>query len=170
MIAAILAIAFFSPLAFIYGRYRARHLKAAAGTLSSRLAALLPIPALFLVCAIVAVIFEREKSVNALRDLSGQAPTSALDTGNGVADFALRVARWIGEAELILFMVAVPFILGAMFAATLLVLDARGTIVLPPPAPPEPDDLPTQRARLAQDGPRDRTKGHANEESERDVR
>ena len=150
MIAAILAVVFFSPLAFIYGNYRARHLKAAAGTLRSRLGALIPIPALFLVCAIIAVIFEHEKGVAQRLALQGIAhPGSLLDTGNGVTDFLLRLARWIGELELILFMVAVPFIMGAVVAAVLLVLDARGSIVLPLPAPPEEPVPPTQRARLA---------------------
>ncbi len=150
MIAALVAIVFFLPLAFIYGRYRARNLKAAAGTLRSRLASLIPIPALFLVCAIIAVIFEREKSAADRLALQGIAhPGSVLDTGNGVTDFLLRVARWIGELELILFMVAIPFIMGAVVAAVLLILDARGTIVLARPEAPDEPELPTQQARLA---------------------
>ena len=150
MIAAILAVVFFLPLAFIYGRHRARQLKAAGGTPGSRLASLVPIPALFLVCAIIAVIFEGEKGAADRLALQGVVhPGSVLDTGNGVTDFLLRIARWIGELELILFMVTIPFIMGAIVAAVLLVLDARGTIVLPQPGPPEVPDLPTQRARLA---------------------
>ena len=164
MIAAVLSVVFFLPLAFIYGRHRARHLKAAGGTLGNRIASLIPIPAIFLVCAVIAVIFEGEKSAADRLALQGVIhPSSVLDTGNGVTDFLLRIARWIGELELILFMVAIPFIMGAMVAAVLLVLDARGTIVLAPPEPPEVPDLPTQRARLA------KATGDASDGDERDV-
>lgn len=150
MIAALAALLFFSPLAFIYGRYRARALKAEGGTLAAQLSALIPIPALFLVCAIIAIIYENEQQAGAMLDLRGETPpASALATGSAVTDFAIRLARWIGEAELILFMVAAPFIMGAVVAAVLLVLDRRGTIELAAPTPPE-EMAPTQRELLAE--------------------
>lgn len=144
MIAAILAIVFFSPVAFIYGRYRARHLRARSGTLGSRLAALLPMPAFLAFCGVIAVIYQNEKGAAERLALRGEsAPPGLLDTGNGVIDFALRLARWVGELELILFMVAAPFLLGAVIAAVLLVLDAHGTLALDPPVPDGEPDLPS---------------------------
>ncbi len=144
MIAAIFAIVFFSPVAFIYGRYRARHLRARSGTLASRLAALLPMPAFLAFCGVIAVIYQTQKGAAERLALRGEsAPSGLFDTGNGVIDFALRLARWIGELELILFMVAVPFLLGAVVAAILLVLDARGTLALDPPVPEMEPDLPS---------------------------
>ena len=135
MIASVLAVLFFAPAAFIYGRHRARYLKAQNGTLGSRLSSLVPIPALFVVCAVIAIIYEREKGVAQMLALRGQSGArSTLSTGNGAVDFALTIARWIGDLELILFMVAMPFIMGAIVAAVLLILDARGTIRLGEPA------------------------------------
>ncbi|MEF2553373.1 hypothetical protein VQ042_18750 [Aurantimonas sp. A2-1-M11] len=123
---AVLALLFFSPLAFIYGRYRARQLRARPGTLAERLVSLVPAPLLLAGCAALAIVH-------------ANAPLGTGDdvlaTGNGVIDFVLRIARWIGELELILFMVAIPYLLGAAIAALLLVLDARGVARLAAPAP-----------------------------------
>ena len=123
---AFLALLFFSPLAFIYGRYRARQLRAAPGTLKGRLAALLPMPLFVAGCVVLAV-------------LHANAPLGAGDavlaTGNGVIDFVIGAARKIGELALILFMVAIPYLLGAVIAAVLLVLDARGVAILATPTP-----------------------------------
>ena len=134
--AAVFTLLFFLPLAFIYGRHRARVLRARPGTsLGGRLAALLPMPALFAVCAAIAVIGEREDRVAEQAALLGrQGEPSLLSTGFGLTDAALRIARWLGELELVLFMVAIPFILGAVVAALLLVLEARGRISLEMPA------------------------------------
>ncbi|MCB8837455.1 hypothetical protein [Aurantimonas sp. VKM B-3413] len=135
--AAVFTLLFFLPLAFIYGRHRARVLRVRPGTsLAGRLAALLPMPALLAVCAAIAVIGEREDRVAEQAALVGrQSEPSMLSTGFGVADAALRLARWLGELELVLFMVAIPFILGALIAALLLVLEAQGRIaLLMPPA------------------------------------
>ena len=136
--AALVAILLFSPAAFIYGRYRARLLRARPGTLGSRLTALLPMPLLLGVCAAIAIIYQRERETAMLAGLRGAAPPrSLLQSGNGIVDAALTVARWLGQVELILFMLAIPFILGAIVAAALLVLDARGRLTLALPAEAE---------------------------------
>ncbi|HEX2018478.1 MAG TPA: hypothetical protein VGO17_06020 [Aurantimonas sp.] len=130
MTAAIVLVILFLPLAFIYGRYRARRLKQRHATLRGRLSALLPLPAFLAVCAAMAVIHET-------------GDPGALLTGNGVIDAVLGLARAIGQLELILFMIAGPFLLGAVVAALLLALDARGLVTLAAPAQAEPEPADT---------------------------
>lgn len=120
MAAAVVLLVLFLPAAAIYGRHRARHLKQRRATLGGRLAALLPMPALLAVCGAVAIAHESGRS---------------LATGNGVIDAVLTLARWIGELELILFMVAGPYLIGVLIAAVLLALDARGLLTLAAPVP-----------------------------------
>lgn len=124
MTAAVVLLILFLPAAVIYGRYRARHLKQRHEALGGRLAALLPMPALLAVCGAMAIVHE-----------TGRA--DALVTGNGVIDAVLTLARWIGQLELILFMVAGPYLIGVLIAALLLALDARGLLTLAVPAPAE---------------------------------
>ncbi|MEN3791755.1 hypothetical protein [Fulvimarina sp. MAC3] len=134
MIGGVFVLVFFLPLSFIYGRWRARGLKASHATLRGRLLSLLPMPLFFGVCAIVAVIWQTEAANRQTAKLTGGPVDSALDTGNGVLDGLLTVARWFGQLELIIFMIAIPYLMGAMIAAILLVLDDRGRIELPKPA------------------------------------
>lgn len=146
MIAGLFALLFFAPAGFIYGRYRARLLRSRPGTLFSRLASLLPVPALFLVCAVIAIIHENAQAQSGSLSARGLG-IDILETGSSVADGVLTLARWIGEAELILFMLAIPFLLGAAIAALLLILDARGVIALARPARPDEDDIPPSETR-----------------------
>ena len=132
MLAALFVLAFFSPLAFIYGRWRARGLKRRHLSLAKRLIALLPMPAILCLCAMVAIIWENEEAARNRAALLGEDPHSFLATGNGVLDGLMTIARWLGQLELILFMIALPYLLGTLISATLLVLDARGTISLAP--------------------------------------
>ncbi|NDV88417.1 hypothetical protein GTW51_17075 [Aurantimonas aggregata] len=127
MTAAVVLLVLFLPAAVIYGRYRARHLRQRHEALRGRLAALLPMPAFLAVCGALAIVHE-----------TGRA--DALATGNGVIDAVLTLARWVGELELILFMVAGPYLIGVVIAALLLALDARGFLALAAPAPLEPTD------------------------------
>lgn len=138
MIAAAFVLLLFSPLAFIYGRWRAKGLKARHGTLRARLAALLPMPLLFGICAAIAVIYENEAAERQQAALTGRTVESAVATGNGVIDLFLTLARWLGQIELMLFMVALPYLMGALVAAVLLILDSQGRITLP--GPPSPAD------------------------------
>ncbi|MEE2952287.1 hypothetical protein SAMN06297251_104307 [Fulvimarina manganoxydans] len=132
MLAALFVLAFFSPLAFIYGRWRARGLKSRQPSLAKRLVALLPMPLILCLCATVAIIWENEGAARNRAALLGQDAHSLLATGNGVLDGLMTIARWLGQLELILFMIALPYLLGTLISATLLVLDARGTIILAP--------------------------------------
>lgn len=134
MIGGLFILVFFLPLSFIYGRWRARGLKARHATLRGRLLSLLPMPLFFAVCAAVAVVWQNEAASRRRADLTGIANDSALDTGNGILDGLLTIARWFGQLELILFMVAIPYLIGALIAAILLVLDDKGRIELPMPA------------------------------------
>ncbi|MDY8109661.1 hypothetical protein U0C82_10980 [Fulvimarina sp. 2208YS6-2-32] len=139
MIGGLFVVVFFLPLSFIYGRWRARGLKAAHATLKGRLLALMPMPLFFAVCFAVATVWQSEAAQRRMADLAGSEAESALDTGNGVLDGVLTIARWLGQVELILFMVALPYLLGALVACGLLILDANGRIVLAPPEPPAVD-------------------------------
>ncbi|EAU42290.1 3-phosphoshikimate 1-carboxyvinyltransferase [Fulvimarina pelagi HTCC2506] len=138
MIGGLFVLVFFLPISFIYGRWRARGLKRSHSTLRTRLFALLPMPLFFAVCATVAVIWQNEASSRRIADLTGREAGSALDTGNGVLDGLLTVARWFGQLELILFMIAIPYLMGAVIAVILLLLDSRGRIELAVAA--EPND------------------------------
>ena len=124
MTAAVVLLILFLPAAFIYGRYRARQIKQRHATLRGQLTALLPVPAFLAVCGALAIVHE-----------TGEA--GALLTGNGVIDAVVTLLRWIGQLELILFMIAGPFFIGVIVAALLLALDARGLVTL---AAPEPAD------------------------------
>ena len=132
MLAALFVLAFFSPLAFIYGRWRARVLKSRHRSLGKRLIALLPMPAILCLCAAVAIIWENEEAARNRAELLGQDAHSFLATGNGVLDAVMTIARWLGQLELILFMIALPYLLGTLVSATLLVLDAKGELTLAP--------------------------------------
>ncbi|MEX6508706.1 hypothetical protein [Jiella sp. M17.18] len=146
--AAALTLLLFLPMALIYGRYRARVLRARPGTLRTRLTTLLPMPALLSVCAAIAVIGAREDRAAEAAALAGhQARASMLTTGHVVIDAALQLARWLGELELILFMIAIPFILGAVAAAAMLVLEAAGRLTLPPPSPAGAEAGPGEASR-----------------------
>ncbi|MBB4005130.1 hypothetical protein [Aurantimonas endophytica] len=125
MTAAVVLVVLFLPAAFIYGRFRARHLRQSRPTLGGRLAGLLPMPAFLAACGAMAIVHE-----------TGDA--GALVTGNGVIDAVLTLGRWIGQIELILFMVAGPYLLGVLIAALLLALDARGFLTLAAPVPLAP--------------------------------
>ena len=122
MTAAVVLLILFLPAAYIYGRYRARQLKARHATLRGRLTALLPVPAFLAACGALAIVHE-----------TGDA--GALLTGNGVLDALVTLARWIGQLELILFMIAGPYLIGVIVAALLLALDARGIVTLAAPQP-----------------------------------
>jgi len=138
--ASFFVLLFFLPLAAIYGRRRARTLAWKKPSLGSRLAALLPMPALIGVSATIAIIAAREDETARLAALSGRRTgDSLLATGNGVLDFGIAAARWVGDLALVLFFLAIPFVLGAAIAAVLLVLEANGRITLAPPQPTQDD-------------------------------
>ncbi|RFC62433.1 hypothetical protein DYI37_16545 [Fulvimarina endophytica] len=134
MIAALVVLLLFSPLSFIYGRYKARGLKPNHATLRARLIALLPMPLFFAVCMAVAIVWENEEAARRMAELRGEGAASALDTGNGVLDGLLTLARWFGQLELLLFVVAIPYLLGAAIAGVLLVLDDQNRIDLAAPS------------------------------------
>ena len=124
MTAAVVLLILFLPAAYIYGRHRARRLKQSHLTFPRQMTGLLPLPAFLAVCATIAIIHE-----------TGDA--DSLVTGNGVIDAVLTLGRWIGQLELILFMIAGPYFIGVIVAALLLALDARGFIMLAAPEPAE---------------------------------
>ena len=89
-------------------------------------------PAILCLCAAVAIIWENEEAARNRAALLGQDAHSFLATGNGVLDTVMTIARWLGQLELILFMIALPYLLGTLVSATLLVLDAKGELTLAP--------------------------------------
>lgn len=138
--ASVFVLLFFLPLAAIYGRRRARVLAWTKPNLGGRLAALIPMPALIGVSATIAIIAAREDEAARLAALSGrQTGDSVLATGNGVLDFTIAAARSLGDLSLVLFFLAIPFVLGAAIAAVLLVLQANGRITLAPLQPTQDD-------------------------------
>ncbi|MER0239148.1 hypothetical protein [Fulvimarina sp. MAC8] len=132
----LVVIVFFLPISFIYGCWRARGLKANHGTLKACLTSLLPMPLLFATCGAVALVWASESGMRATAELVGREAPSQLDTGNGVLDAVLAIALWLGQLELFLFMIAIPYLMGAIIAAILLLLDDKGRIELPMPAEP----------------------------------
>lgn len=130
--AGLLALLFFLPVSFVYGRHRARRAKSGPGGLKRRLAALLPLPLLVGACLGLAVLFHASGEGT----LGGGA--AIFSTGNGVVDAGLRTARLVGDLALVLFFLSLPFVLGSAVAALLLVLDARGVRAIPAEAPEPP--------------------------------
>lgn len=100
---AALAILFFAPLAFIYGRTLAGRLQARA-RLSGRAVAAIALPKLVLPVLIGAALAFR---------VAGADPEPG--GGSATLAFALNVAWLVGSAALVLFFVAIPFVLGRLF-------------------------------------------------------
>ena len=138
-----------APLALTYGlrkarRHRARMRERGAGTLRGVLA-LVPLPLLVALCLLAALAqlaLERGLWLEALMRLHGLPADAALPTqlsfANPVADAMLGLATGLGYVTLALFFLSVPFVMGRVVAAVLLVLDALGwRAPLRAPSPPD---------------------------------
>lgn len=140
MAAALLALLFFLPLAFVYGRHRARRAVAARphSTRGQVLQALLA-PALLGACLCLALAETTGAASWTQANLSailsgaetGAAPT--FYTGNRALDLFVWLALTIGGIEMMLFFISVPYALAGLLAAALLILRARGTDLLGAP-------------------------------------
>ena len=130
---AVLVLLFFMPVAAIYGRYRARALVAQPASVSRRMARLLPVPAVILLSLIIAILAYREDGTGQLYSLAASGDASAfLNAQEGLFGWGIAAARWIGELSLVLFFLTIPYILGTLVAAVLLIFHASGEITLEP--------------------------------------
>lgn len=111
MLAAVLALVLFSPLAFIYGRIVASriHARAEAKSLSRFRAGLpyLTAPFFLAACLAVRLVDPYERAV-----LLGRLAE------NGILSAILSLAEFIGSIALILFFLTVPFVLGRLIGVT----------------------------------------------------
>ena len=136
--AVILLLLLFAPLAAIHGRRRARALVAMPAGLGGRLVRLLTVPLVVLASLTVALLVRREEVMAPFARPSGGAAT--LGAQDGFVGLLVTMAGWIGEFSLILIFLAIPYVLGSLIAAVLLILHSCGEITLQPLAA-EPEEL-----------------------------
>ena len=144
MAAVLLALLFFSPLAFVYGRHRARRAVAAKPHSTGRqVLQVLLVPALFGACLCLALAETTgaaswtQANLSAILTGTETGPAPTFYTGNRAVDAVVWLALTIGGIEMLLFFVSVPYALAGLIAAGLLILRAGGTDLLGKPAVPE---------------------------------
>ncbi|TFF25340.1 hypothetical protein E3C22_08240 [Jiella endophytica] len=125
----LLVLVFFTPLAAVYGRYRARVLLSEGTNLGQRLLRLAPLPTVVLAALIVAV---EARSVGPMGTATPSPEPAHGSFVNAALSFVGTILHWIGDLSLILFFLSIPYVIGSMIAAGLLILDARGEITLTP--------------------------------------
>ncbi|MCE7029295.1 hypothetical protein [Jiella avicenniae] len=137
----VVLLCFFAPMAVIYGRRRAYVISTRTGRLSQKLLRLLVVPAVVAVSMPIAV-FEfvqgyaagsrAEANFVTGADIAGGDAIAASDHG-GVAELVISILAWIGVSSIVLFFVAIPYVLGSVYAAALLILNGLGRIRIEPP-------------------------------------
>ncbi|ORE96851.1 hypothetical protein [Aurantimonas sp. 22II-16-19i] len=137
--AGILLLLFFAPLAAIHGRRRARALVETSAGVGRQLLRLLTVPMVVLVSLTVALLVRREQAGAPFASPTGGA-AATLSAQDGIVGLLVTMAGWIGEFSLILFFLAIPYVIGSLIAAALLILHSCGEITLRPLAaePEEP--------------------------------
>jgi hypothetical protein len=153
--AAALLVVFFLPLAGVLGLGRARRMRPAIGegeSLAGPLWRLLLPPLLVLLCLLVALAEIGSHGGGRIAALlrlgaGGTAPGAepTIYTGVAAMDFVLWLMLKGGQLMLILFFLSVPYVLGSLVAAGLLVADRTGRTDLlrrPPRAAAEPGEDP----------------------------
>lgn len=127
-----------APLALVYGFGKARRRKARMATrgtgLGRTLLGLFPLPILVAVSLTLAIAdrsIEDRRPMEwlyevGLLDPAVRALPDGLTLGNGPADALLAVFVFFGYGALILFFLTVPYLMGSVVAAVLLILDRLG--------------------------------------------
>ena len=137
----VVLLCFFAPMAIINGRLRARMISTRTGRLSQKLLRLLVVPAVVAVSMPIAV-FEsvqgyaagNQAEANFVRggEIAGGDATTASDHGV-VAELVISILAWIGVGSIVLFFITIPYVLGSIYAAALLILKGLGKIRLEQP-------------------------------------